>query len=84
VAAAWACFCVSKASFSAQGSDFSSVSISVIIQYTGLNFKLDVGLYRLDQQVACQRIDTILDAEKTSSLTAMVNRVLAQRSPAFA
>jgi hypothetical protein len=22
----------------------------------GLNFKLDVGLYRLDQQVACQRI----------------------------
>ena len=21
----------------------------------GLNFKLDVGLYRLDQQVACQR-----------------------------
>jgi hypothetical protein len=23
---------------------------------TGLNFKLDVGLYRLDQQVACQRI----------------------------
>jgi hypothetical protein len=27
---------------------------------TGLNFKLDVGLYRLDQQVACQRIDTIL------------------------
>jgi len=24
---------------------------------TGLNFKLDVGLYRLHQQVACQRID---------------------------
>lgn len=22
---------------------------------TGLNFKLDVGLYQLDQQVACQR-----------------------------
>ena len=22
----------------------------------GLNFKLDVGHYRLDQQVACQRI----------------------------
>jgi hypothetical protein len=21
----------------------------------GLNFKLDIGLYRLDQQVACQR-----------------------------
>ena len=25
--------------------------------YEGLNVKLDVGLYRLDQQVACQRID---------------------------
>ena len=24
--------------------------------YEGLNVKLDVGLYRLDQQVACQRI----------------------------
>ena len=24
----------------------------------GAEFKLDVGLYRLDQQVACQRIDT--------------------------
>jgi hypothetical protein len=30
----------------------------------GLNFKLDVGLYRLDQQVACQRIGkTLLDAK---------------------
>jgi hypothetical protein len=26
-----------------------------IIVNTGLNFKLDVGLYRLNQQVACQR-----------------------------
>jgi hypothetical protein len=25
--------------------------------YVGLNFKLDIGLYQLDQQVACQRID---------------------------
>jgi hypothetical protein len=25
------------------------------MQITGLNFKLDVGLYRLDRQVACQR-----------------------------
>lgn len=24
-------------------------------RYVGLNFKLDVGLYQLDQQVACQR-----------------------------
>jgi hypothetical protein len=32
----------------------------------GLNFKLDVGLYRLDQQVACQRIDeTTIDATAT-------------------
>ena len=23
--------------------------------YVGLNFKLDIGLYRLNQQVACQR-----------------------------
>lgn len=36
-----------------------------IIRVTGLNFKLDVGLYRLDQQVACQRIDNTIDA-KTS------------------
>ena len=28
--------------------------------YEGLNFKLDVGLYRLDQQVACQRIGKFL------------------------
>jgi hypothetical protein len=27
--------------------------------FTGLNFKLDVGLYQLDQQVACQRIDNL-------------------------
>jgi hypothetical protein len=25
---------------------------------TGLNFKLDVGLYQLNQQAACQRIGT--------------------------
>jgi hypothetical protein len=32
----------------------------------GLNFKLDVGLYRLDQQVACQRIGKpFLDANST-------------------
>jgi len=30
----------------------------------GLNFKLDVGLYRLDQQVACQRYrQTTIDAK---------------------
>lgn len=41
---------------------FSKELLSVILYtdydpYTGLNFKLDVGLYRLDQRVACQRID---------------------------
>ena len=35
--------------------------------FTGLNFKLDVGLYRLDQQVACQRIDNFLDAKSKIS-----------------
>ena len=49
----------------------------------GLNFKLDVGLYQLDRQVACQRIGTILDAEKTSSLTAMVNKALGLREQAL-
>ena len=30
----------------------------------GLHFKLDVGLYRLDQQVACQRYrQTTIDAK---------------------
>lgn len=44
----------------------------------GLNFKLDVGLYQLDQQVACQRYrQTILDAE--SKLTAALDKALATR-----
>ena len=47
-------------------------------RYEGLNFKLDVGLYRLDQQVACQRYrQTNLDAN--SKLTAMIDRVLNAR-----
>jgi hypothetical protein len=34
----------------------------------GLNFKLDVGTLRLDQQVACQRYrQNIIDATTTSS-----------------
>jgi hypothetical protein len=34
----------------------------------GLNFKLDVGLYQSDQQVACQRYrQNTTDAEKVSS-----------------
>lgn len=46
--------------------------------YTGLKCKLDVGLYQLDQQVACQRHrQTILDAE--SKLTAAIDKALAAR-----
>jgi hypothetical protein len=44
---------------------------------TGLNFKLDVGLYRLDQQVACQRIDTTIDAK--TPISNAVDKVLAAR-----
>lgn len=35
---------------------YNSIYLYEVIN-AGLNFKLDVGLYRLDQQVACQRID---------------------------
>ena len=43
----------------------SSCPIDITV---GLNFKLDVGTLRLDQQVACQRYrQNFLDAEKTSS-----------------
>jgi hypothetical protein len=39
------------------------------LTYVGLNFKLDVGLYRLDQQVACQRYrQNQIVAEKTTSV----------------
>lgn len=34
---------------------FTNFDISGIIKRHGAEFKLDVGLYRLDQQVACQR-----------------------------
>lgn len=38
--------------------------------FTGLNFKLDVGLYQLDQQVACQRYrQTTIDAKTSISDT---------------
>lgn len=51
----------------------------------GLNFKLDVGLYRLDQQVACQRYrQTSIDAKSTESLSDMVDRVFAGRQLAYA
>jgi len=44
----------------------------------GLNFKLDVGLYQLDQQVACQRYrQNNIDAEST--FTAALNKAQAFR-----
>lgn len=56
------------------------------LRYVGLNFKLDVGLYRLDQQVACQRHRHISIDAKTASLSDMVDRVFAgrQAAPALA
>lgn len=41
----------------------------------GLNFKLDVGLYRLNQQVACQRHRQNSIIATSDSLTAMVEKV---------
>ncbi len=46
----------------------------------GLNFKLDVGTLRLDQQVACQRYrQTITDANKPS-LAAFKERLAGLRA----
>jgi hypothetical protein len=52
----------------------------------GLNFKLDVGLYRLDQQVACQRYrQKILDANSTiSEAKAAVANLFARSNFAYA
>jgi hypothetical protein len=56
---------------------------SAIIINTGLNFKLDVGLYRLDQQVACQRYrQNLLTANvKESLVNAWGNFKLAFATP---
>jgi hypothetical protein len=38
------------------------------VAYYGAEFKLDVGLYQLDQQAACQRYrQNLIDANKVSS-----------------
>jgi hypothetical protein len=51
----------------------------------GLTFKLDVGLYRLNQQVACQRYrQKSLDAESTETLSEKIDRVFAGRQLALA
>jgi alpha-amylase/alpha-mannosidase (GH57 family) len=53
------------------------VTTTVVAKFYGAEFKLDVGLYRLYQQVACQRYrQTLLDA-KTSvrdSVASLLNR----------
>jgi hypothetical protein len=52
---------------------------------TGLNFKLDVGLYRLDQQAACQRYRrNLLDANLKDRFTAFVSNGLNGLATAFA
>jgi len=41
----------------------------------GLNFKLDVGLYQLDQQVACQRYrQNFLIADRKSTIASLMDR----------
>ncbi len=46
---------------------------------TGLNFKLDVGLYRLYQQVACQRYRQTTIVAKTTSFGDAVAAALGRR-----
>jgi hypothetical protein len=59
-----------------------------LTRYVGLNFKLDVGLYQLDQQVACQRYrQTFLIAnakETAKSWIDQVSETLAFRQTALA
>lgn len=54
----------------------------------GLNFKLDIGLYRLDQQVACQRYRQnflIANAKETAkSWVDQVSATIAGRQAAYA
>ena len=52
---------------------------------TGLNFKLDVGLYRLDQQVACQRHrQHTINANAFTRVKNFVASAFAQPTLAFA
>ncbi len=54
---------------------------SVSFLYVGLNFKLDVGHYRLDQQVACQRYrQNFTDANLVSKAKAFVASAFAPRA----
>lgn len=49
----------------------------------GLTFKLDIGLYRLNQQVACQRYrQTFLDAN--SKISGLSKSFVASLADAFA
>lgn len=48
----------------------------------GLNFKLDVGLYRLDQQVACQRYrQTQITATRKNLIADLSARLFPQTAP---
>ena len=47
----------------------------------GLNFKLDVGLYRLDQQVACQRYRQTYLSAVTNPLKRLANYVASAFAP---
>jgi|GEM_PF-5038760 len=50
--------------------------------YVGLNFKLDIGLYRLYQQVACQRYrQTQTTAERKSLIADLSTRLFPQTAP---
>ncbi len=54
------------------------------MNYEGLNFKLDVGLYRLDQQVACQRIGkTFTDANLKDRAVAYFSEKVNNLAAAF-
>jgi hypothetical protein len=52
----------------------------------GAEFKLDVGLYQLDQQVACQRIGNFLDANSkfSNALAYLRNAFMPNFAPALA
>lgn len=53
--------------YSGAPSDEKNRKVCLITSDAGLNFKLDVGMLRLDQQVACQRYrQNFLDANKVS------------------
>jgi hypothetical protein len=49
--------------------------------YEGLNFKLDVGLYRLDQQVACQRYRQTSITANVTERGSLIKELAAKLAP---